>query len=64
MSILYVALPVALLLVVIFAIAFVWSVRTGQMDDLDTPAVRMLHDDEPGTEGKVSQRRKDRQGLH
>jgi cbb3-type cytochrome oxidase maturation protein len=26
--------------------AYVWSARGGQFDDLDTPAVRMLHDDE------------------
>jgi cbb3-type cytochrome oxidase maturation protein len=25
--------------------AFIWSARSGQFDDLDTPAVRMLHDD-------------------
>jgi NAD(P)-dependent dehydrogenase (short-subunit alcohol dehydrogenase family) len=26
-------------------VAFVWSARSGQLDDLETPAVRMLHDD-------------------
>jgi len=26
--------------------AFVWAANRGQFDDLDTPAVRMLHDDE------------------
>jgi cbb3-type cytochrome oxidase maturation protein len=25
--------------------ALVWSIRSGQMDDLDTPALRMLNDD-------------------
>ncbi len=46
MSILYVVIPVALLLVALAIAAFVWAVRSGQMDDLDTPAVRILHDEE------------------
>ncbi|MFY8165001.1 MAG: cbb3-type cytochrome oxidase assembly protein CcoS [Sediminibacterium sp.] len=29
-----------------FLIAFLWSVKTGQMDDDYTPSVRMLFDDE------------------
>lgn len=47
MSILYVAVPIALLLVAVAVAAFVWAVRSGQMDDLETPALRALHDDEP-----------------
>lgn len=46
MSVLYVVLPLALVIVTAAVIAFVWSARSGQFDDLDTPAVRMLHDDE------------------
>jgi len=45
MSVLYLVLPLALLLVGGAVLAFIWSARSGQMDDLDTPAVRMLHDD-------------------
>lgn len=45
MSIVYVLLPVALLLAIAGVIAFIWSVRRGQFDDLDTPALRILHDD-------------------
>jgi cbb3-type cytochrome oxidase maturation protein len=29
-----------------FLMAFLWSVKTGQMDDDYTPSVRMLFDDE------------------
>jgi len=51
MSVVYVLLPVAILLAAVALIAFIRAVRTGQYDDLDTPAVRMLHDDEEtGTE--------------
>ena len=46
MSVLYIVVPVALLLALAAVAAFVWAVRSGQLDDLDTPAQRMLHDDE------------------
>ncbi len=46
MSIVYVLLPLALVLAIAAVIAFIWAVRHGQFDDLDTPSVRMLHDDE------------------
>ena len=45
MSVLYIVLPLALLVVAIAVGAFVWATRRGQFDDLDTPAVRVLHDD-------------------
>ncbi len=47
MSAVYIALPVALLLAIAAVVAFVWAVRSGQMDDLDTPGSRPLIDDEP-----------------
>jgi len=47
-SVLYIALPASLLLVLAAVVAFVWSVRSGQLDDLETPGVRLLLDDEPG----------------
>lgn len=45
MSIMYVILPVALIVVFIAVIGFVWAARKGQFDDLETPAMRALHDD-------------------
>jgi len=47
MSAVYIALPVALLLAIAAVVAFIWAVRSGQMDDLDTPSSRPLIDDEP-----------------
>jgi len=47
MSVLYLVLPLALVIVAVAVAAYVWATRSGQMDDLDTPAIRMLHDDEP-----------------
>ncbi len=45
MSVIYLVLPLALIIVAGAVVAFVWSARSGQFDDLDTPPVRMLHDD-------------------
>lgn len=48
MTILYLVVPLALLIVLAAVLAFIWAGRSGQFDDLDTPALRALHDDEPG----------------
>ncbi|MEP6763589.1 MAG: cbb3-type cytochrome oxidase assembly protein CcoS [Gemmatimonadaceae bacterium] len=45
MSVIFIVLPLAILIVGAAVVAFVWSARSGQMDDLETPAVRMLNDD-------------------
>ena len=47
MDAVFVLLPLALLIAGIAVALFVWAVRSGQFDDLDTPAVRILFDDEP-----------------
>ena len=46
MSVIYIVVPLALLVVGAAVAAFVWAANRGQFDDLDTPAVRMLHDDD------------------
>ena len=46
MSIIYVLIPLGLLLVGIAVIAFFWATRTGQFDDLDSPAWKILMDDD------------------
>lgn len=46
MSVVFVLLPAALALAACAVGAFVWSVRRGQMDDLETPAMRAVFDDE------------------
>ena len=50
MSIRYVLVPVALGLVLVAVGAYVWSVRSEQLDHLDMPALRPLID-EPAPEG-------------
>lgn len=46
MNILYVLIPLALLLLGGAVWAFFWAVGNGQFDDLDTPAVRIIMDDD------------------
>ena len=45
MSVIYIVLPLALVMAGVGLWAFIWAVRGGQLDDLETPAIRMLHDD-------------------
>ena len=51
MSVIYVLVPVASLLAAAAVWAFIRAARSGQFDDLDTPAVRMLHDDDEASRG-------------
>lgn len=45
MTILYFLIPLALSIAGSAAAAFIWSVRSGQLDDLDTPPRRILAED-------------------
>ena len=45
MSAIYIMLPISLLLALIFLVAYIWSVRSGQFEDTQTPALRILPDD-------------------
>jgi cbb3-type cytochrome oxidase maturation protein len=46
MNILLLLIPLSLLLVGVAAWAFAWAVRRGQFDDLDTPAIDILREDD------------------
>jgi len=46
MEAIFVLLPLALLIAAVAVGFFVWAARTGQFDDLETPAIRILFDDE------------------
>ena len=50
MSILFLILPITLLLSAGAVAAFAWATRSGQFDDLETPAIRLLHEDSPRAE--------------
>ncbi|HEX7841138.1 MAG TPA: cbb3-type cytochrome oxidase assembly protein CcoS [Kofleriaceae bacterium] len=46
MIVLYLILPLALLVAGVAVAAFAWTVRSGQLDDVDTPPRRILFEDE------------------
>jgi cbb3-type cytochrome oxidase maturation protein len=45
-SVLWIVIPLAFVFAGLAIAAFMWTVRTGQMDDLDTPASRILFEDD------------------
>ena len=46
MDILLLLIGISIVVAVAIAGLFLWAVRSGQFDDLDTPAVRILTDDD------------------
>lgn len=46
LSILYLLIPLSLLLVGLAVAIFFWAVKSGQFDDLEGPAQRVLLDDD------------------
>ncbi len=46
MSVIYLLISVSIVVALIFLIAFIKAVKSGQYDDDYTPSVRMLFDDE------------------
>jgi cbb3-type cytochrome oxidase maturation protein len=45
-TVLYLVLPLALAIAAGAVAAFAWTVRSGQLDDVDTPPHRILYDDD------------------
>ncbi len=64
MEILYLLIPLAAGLAALIAWAFLWAIRSGQFDDLDAPAHRILMDDDAsgidGREGAPKQGQRSR----
>jgi cbb3-type cytochrome oxidase maturation protein len=46
MSVIYILLSISIIVAVLFFVAFIIAVRSGQFDDGYTPSVRMLFEDE------------------
>lgn len=56
MNIIFMLIIASLFIAVLFFILFVKSVKAGQYDDVYTPSVRMLFDDELVEDGKSDQK--------
>jgi len=68
MDILLLLIPLSVLLVLLIGAGFWWSVKSGQFDDLEGPAHRILADDDtpkgpPGQAGGVDSGRANRADL-
>lgn len=46
MDILFLMVPAAILIALVFVLAFIWATKKGQYDDLETPAHKMLIEDD------------------
>jgi cbb3-type cytochrome oxidase maturation protein len=46
MDILYLLIPLSLVFVAAIAVVFLWAVKSGQFEDMEGPAHRILMDDE------------------
>lgn len=62
MEILYLLVPLAVILAGVIVWAFLWSIRSGQFDDLEGPAHRILMDeDDAPRDDKPAQKKPPRQ---
>jgi cbb3-type cytochrome oxidase maturation protein len=63
MDALYMLIPIALGVMVVVVVAFIYTVKSGQYDDLEGPAHRILMDDDdpriPGSTNKAPQKLSD-----
>ena len=55
METLYLLIPISVALVFFIGVAFWWSLRNGQFDDMEGPAYRILMDDDKALPGKKSE---------
>lgn len=55
MNSLFILIPIAFILVAIAIKLFIWAVKNGQYDDLDTESRRILFDDPPKSTKKNKQ---------
>lgn len=54
MTILLMLIPISLVLLGLAVAAFIWAVRRGQFDDLDTPALDILDDEDARKPARAS----------
>jgi cbb3-type cytochrome oxidase maturation protein len=66
MEVIFLLIPVVLVLVGIVIWAFWWAIKSGQFDDMEGPAHRILTDDDErppnGEAPRTSQRNTDKRG--
>lgn len=58
MESLYLLIPISVILVFVIGVLFWWSLRSGQYDDLEGPAYRLLMDDRDELPAEMEARRR------
>lgn len=59
MSIIYVLIPIAIIIVALAVVIFFWAVKSNQFEDLDRQGYSILFDDDlPPEEKKLAEQRK------
>lgn len=57
MTVLFLLLPISLAIASVFLAGFIWAVRSGQFEDTETPAMRILPQElrpQPRAESKIT----------
>ncbi len=52
MIVIVLLIGISLTIAILFLGAFIWSLKSGQYDDMDGPSVRMLFEEKKKKEGK------------
>ena len=58
MTIIILLIAISLVIAVVFLLIFLWTMRSGQYDDMYTPSVRMLFDNKKKKEKSVDEKTK------
>ncbi|GIV30217.1 MAG: hypothetical protein KatS3mg028_1283 [Bacteroidia bacterium] len=60
MEVIYILLSISILIAASFLIAFIWSVKKGQYEDMTSPSIRILYenDNEPSSMNNKSETQK------
>ncbi len=65
MDILYLLIPLSLVFVAFIAVVFLWAVRSGQFEDMEGPAHRILLDEDiPPSSEESTQTKKTSDNAH
>lgn len=46
MEVIYILLSISIIIAIVFLISFIWSVKAGQYEDIVSPSIRILYEDE------------------
>lgn len=57
MDVMFILIGASIVVAIVFLLAFLWAVKSGQYDDRYTPSVRVLFDDINSINGKTENKK-------